>query len=112
MSLVSSADYLSGESRQVRSVMANTLGAVFKNILIVPGSRDYLLASDGSLDIHIGRLIKERGIPTIYVNENYLDDELLQQRSESIINALDKPCTAQSRLHPYFLSPSTSLLAE
>ncbi len=47
MSLVSSADYLSGESRQVRSVMANTLRAVFKNILIVPGARDYFLASDG-----------------------------------------------------------------
>ncbi|MGA9405940.1 MAG: fused MFS/spermidine synthase, partial [Bacteroidota bacterium] len=90
MSLVSSADYLSSESRQVRSVMVNTLGAVFKNILIVPGSRDYFLASDGSLDIHIGRLIKEKGIPTVYVNENYLDDELLKQRSEFIANTLDK----------------------
>ncbi len=90
MSLVSSADYLSGESRQVRSVMVNTLRAVFKNILIVPGSRDYFLASDGPMDIHIAHLIKEKGIPTTYVNENYLDDELLRQRSESILNTLDK----------------------
>ncbi len=90
MSLVSSADYLSGESRQVRSVMVKTLRAVFKNILIVPGSRDYLLASDGPMDIHIAHLIKKKGIPTTYVNENYLDDELLSQRSESILNALDK----------------------
>ncbi len=79
MSLVSSADYLSSESRQVRSVMINTLGAVFKNILIVPGVRDYFLASDGPLDINITRLIKEKGIPTTYVNENYIDDELVKQ---------------------------------
>ena len=90
MSLVSSADYLSGESRQVRSVMVNTLRSVFKNILIVPGLRDYFLASDGPMDIHIAHLIKKKGIPTTYVNENYLDDELLKQRSESILTTLDK----------------------
>jgi spermidine synthase len=90
MSLLSSADYLSGESRQVRSVMYNTLGAVFKNILIVPGSRDYFLASDGPLDIHIALLIKAKGIATVYVNEDYLDDELVRERSESIMKTLDR----------------------
>ncbi|MGA7161225.1 MAG: fused MFS/spermidine synthase [Bacteroidota bacterium] len=90
MSLISSADYLSSESRQVRSVIVNTLNTVFKNILIVPGSRDYILASDGSMDIHVARLIRERGIPTIYVNENYLDDELQKQRSEFILGTLDR----------------------
>lgn len=90
MSLISSADYLSSESRQVRSVLYNTLGAVFKNILIVPGSRDYFLASDEYMDIHITRLIKEQGTATIYVNENYIDSELLMQRSEFILNTLDK----------------------
>ena len=90
LSLVSSADYLSGESRQVRSVMVNTLAAAFKNILIVPGSRDYFLASDGPMDIHIAHLIKEKGMTTVYVNENYLDDGLLKQRSESIMKTLDR----------------------
>jgi spermidine synthase len=90
MSLVSSADYLSGESRQVRSVLYNTLSNVFKNILIVPGSRDYFLASDELMDLHITRLIKEKGISTIYVNQNYLDDELLKQRSEYIVSTLNR----------------------
>jgi hypothetical protein len=42
------------------------------------------------MDLHITRLIKEKGIPTIYVNQNYLDSELLKQRSEYIVNTLNR----------------------
>jgi Predicted spermidine synthase with an N-terminal membrane domain len=56
----------------------------------VPGSRDYFLASDEHMDLRITRLIKEKGISTVYVNQNYLDDELLKQRSEFILNTLDR----------------------
>jgi len=61
---------------------------VFANVLIVPGQRNYFLASDGPLDIHIGRLIGQRGIRTAYVNRYYIDDQLFEQRSRQMTHSL------------------------
>jgi spermidine synthase len=88
-SLASSADYLSSESRRMRSVLYVTLRAVFRNVVIVPGMRDYFLASDGRLDLHITQMVKEKHLATTYVNENYLDDELIGERSGSILSTID-----------------------
>lgn len=86
--LTSSADYLSEEARQVKSVIYNTLKTMFKNIIIVAGIKDYFLASDGELDIHIGRMIEQHGINNLYVNQYYLDDAILEQRNNFILGNL------------------------
>ena len=90
MSLLSSADYLGNESRQVRSVLYNTLETQFAKILIIPGSRDYFIASDNDLDYHITKLMRERGLATTYVNGNYLNDDLQQERATAIVRGLDR----------------------
>ncbi|MDI6766980.1 MAG: fused MFS/spermidine synthase [Bacteroidota bacterium] len=86
--LSSSADYLSEEARQVKSIIYNTIKKVFKNIIIVAGIKDYFLASDGELDIHIGLMIEQRGINNLYVNRYYLDDTILEQRNKFILSNL------------------------
>ena len=86
--LTSSADYLSEEARQLKSSILNTLKTSFRNVLVVAGMKDYFLASDGSLDIHIARMIGQRGIKNLYVNKYYLDDALLEQRNEFILGSL------------------------
>lgn len=80
-SLVSSADYLSKEARMLKSVIYNTLRKNFKNVLIIPGYRDYFICSDGKLDIDIPSLVEGKKIENLYVNKYYLDAEILKQRS-------------------------------
>ncbi|MBZ5537081.1 MAG: fused MFS/spermidine synthase [Acidobacteriia bacterium] len=87
-SLLPSVDYQGTEARQLSSIMNNTLRSVFKNVLIVPGLRNYYLASDGPLDIEITRRIEQRGINNSYVNSNYVDDLSLRQRSEAIAQSI------------------------
>jgi spermidine synthase len=89
MSLASSADYLSPEARLVRSTMYATLKAEFAHVIVLPATRDYFLASDGSLSSDVARMIEERKISTVYVNKYYFDDELLEQRSRDVRSVID-----------------------
>lgn len=89
VSLLSAADYFGNDARLIGSIIQNTLKTTFKNVLIVPGNRNYFLASDRQLDINIAHLIAQRGIKNTYVNGFYIDDQLLQQRSEDIVKTLD-----------------------
>lgn len=100
MSLLSSADYLSNESRQLRSVLYNTLETQFTKILIIPGSRDYFIASDGHLDYQITKLVRERGIATVYVNGNYLNDDLQKERGTAIVKGLDRQSSLNEDFTP------------
>lgn len=88
LSLLPATEYQGAEARLLSSSLQATLKQVFTNVLIVPGGRNYFLASDGPLAIHIGRLIEERGLETVYVNQYYLDDRILETRSREITAAL------------------------
>ncbi len=88
LALLPSTEYESEEARGINSTMMNTLRKVFKEVLIVPGLRTYFLSSDASLDIHIGKLVLQRGIENTYVNQYYLDDEILSQRSDLLQRSL------------------------
>jgi hypothetical protein len=55
----------------------------------VPGNKNYLLASDIILNIDIPKLIEQKGINNIYVNEYYLDAWSLSERSNLIMQQLD-----------------------
>jgi spermidine synthase len=87
--LLSAAEYNSDEARRINSTMMQTLKAVFKNVLIVPGLKTYFLASDGALDIHIGELVKKRGVLTMYVNRFYLDEDEMIRRSGMLEKSLN-----------------------
>ncbi|MDD5544660.1 MAG: fused MFS/spermidine synthase [Acidobacteriia bacterium] len=99
-SLVSSGDYLGPEARQVSSVVYNTLQYAFRNVLIVPGLRNFFLASDREMSIHMAQLIRARGIDTVYVNSYYLDDSSLEQRSDSIRQVLNSEAPINRDFRP------------
>jgi spermidine synthase len=105
ISLLPAAEYLGPESRKTSSVLYATLRRSFANVLIVPGMRNYFLASDGALDIRIGRLMEERNVTTTYVNRYYLDDRMLQQRSAGILRSLDPAAPPNTDFAPisYYL---------
>ncbi len=89
LSMHSSADYFSPAAIAVYSTIVRTLKDQFAHILIVPGSKNFFLASDDSLSIDITELIARRGIQTEYVNRDYVDDVSARQRSDEILNRLD-----------------------
>jgi len=87
--LLPAAEYLGPDARLVTSSIVNTLRASFGHVLIVPGNRNFFIASDGDLSLDMCHKIAARHVPTTYVNDNYVDDQLLARRSNQIAGALD-----------------------
>lgn len=95
-----SGNYMSESKLQMEAAMYNTLKNSFANVGIIPGERDYFLASDSEISIAITQLYKRNSIDNIYVNDYYIDDVSIKQRSntilrnisgKSIVNSDNKP---------------------
>lgn len=65
------------------SSITATVKEVFKNVEVITGERDYLLASDSTLRIDLARLLSERhiGKANLYVRPEYINDEFIAQRN-------------------------------
>jgi hypothetical protein len=84
LSVLPASEYLGPEARKVSSIIYSTMRTVFPNVLIIPGLRNFYLASDSSLSVNIGGLISARGVQNSYVNKFYVDDTVLAQRSATM----------------------------
>ena len=100
ISLLPSVEYYGEAAREVAASVYQAQRGVFGNVLVVPGSRNYFLASDSLLDIRITRLVERRGIPTVAVNSYYLDDVLLAQRNSAFMKTLDRGARHNADLRP------------
>lgn len=100
LSLPSTVNYLSEEANQLNSVIYNTLSNACKYILIIPGNRNYLLASDSPVNIDIPALIEEKEINNVYVNQYYLDAQSLKERSDLIMEQLDPDASVNMDFRP------------
>ncbi|KPK85875.1 MAG: hypothetical protein AMS27_06365 [Bacteroides sp. SM23_62_1] len=89
LSLPSTINYVSVEANELNSIVFQTIHAVFENILIIPGNKNYLLASDNSLNINIPELVVQRNIQNVYVNQYYLEAGFLSERSNYIMEQLN-----------------------
>lgn len=83
-SLPTGSDYVGKEASQLNAVLYHTLNQIFDDVLVVPLERNYFMASGSPLNIDIPALIQERGIPTVYVNQYYLDAGQLRERSSYV----------------------------
>jgi len=82
--LLSTENYISEKASRVQSVIFHTLERVFKYVAVIPGEKNYFIASDTAPDLRIAELANERGLDNIYVNPYYIDDENLERRSQYI----------------------------
>jgi len=82
LKLPSTYNYISNSSVKVQSVIYNSLKSKFKNVRIIPGEYNYLIASDKLLQLNYLTLLNKHDFENEYVNEYYLDDYLLQERSK------------------------------
>ena len=87
--LASTANYMSGEALKTNSVLYNSLRSVFPHVIMIPGGRNFYLASDSALTCRIAEKIDQLGIGTVFVNRFYLNDELVCARGEQAIGTLD-----------------------
>ena len=79
-SLSGAENYGGPEIRFLSSSVYHSLAEVFANILIIPGSRQFFIASEADLSYDIGNRLRQRGIETRYVNNNYLAARLTADR--------------------------------
>jgi spermidine synthase len=85
-----SGNYLSKENQRIGSSIYQTLKRCFINVEIIPGEKDYLLASDSLLCVNIAELSAGKPQNTTYVNQYYIDDLSIHQRGRQIKKSLDK----------------------
>jgi spermidine synthase len=100
LSLASTSDYVSSDSGRLSSVIYRTLSSVFRNVIIIPGGKNYFLASNTNLDHNIGSMIDKRGIENVYVNQYYINDIRLKERSDFILSRLFANNDVNSDFHP------------
>jgi spermidine synthase len=99
-SLSAPVNYLNQEAVDLNSIIYSSLKKVFQNVLIIPGEKLYFLASDARLTRNIALLVQEKGIENRYVNSYYIDDELLKQRGENLLSALNPNAEINQNLNP------------
>lgn len=95
----SSGNYLGEARKKIETSVFQTLKKNFMYTEIIPGERDYLLASDFTIRTDISMVEDSSGIDTKYVNSYYTDERSIQQRGrlirenlgEKIINRDERP---------------------
>ncbi len=100
LSLLPAGNYMSDESRYIHSVTYLTVHSIFKNVRIIPGERDYILASDGALDYSLSEQARQYGDSNDYVNQYYLNDDLISMRARNIQKELDPEVRLNTDLRP------------
>ena len=109
LSMPSSANYLSDEVKKLLSIIFKTLNSEFKNVLILPASEDFLIASDNDLTYKITETIEYLNIPTEYVNSYYFDDYLLEFRSKQLHQQIDHSALVNQDFSPVFYQSQIQL---
>ncbi len=100
VSLPPTTNYAGAESVNIQSVIFSTLSRVFTNIIIIPGGKNYFLASDGMLSYKIAELIESRQIKTDYVNKYYIDDVQNMTRGKRLTEELNKNAEVNKDFKP------------
>jgi spermidine synthase len=100
ISLTAPANYLSPEIRNLNSALYKAMRGSFSNVIIIPGERNFFLASDGPLSYDIASLVRRRSISTEYVNEDYLRGKLTEDRIRYVLDSVNEDVPPNRDLNP------------
>lgn len=84
ISIPGTGDYFGDTFIDIAKLLHNTLRENFSRVLLIPGARNYIAASDKVLDLNVPQLLKRKKIETLYVNEYYLDTVGMAEKSREI----------------------------
>jgi spermidine synthase len=93
-------NYFNEESLVLYSSVFNSLSLVFRNVIPIVGNKLYYIASDGALSTSICELIEKKGINNVYVNSNFLSDDLIKMKSDELLSRLDPSIKPNSIAFP------------
>jgi spermidine synthase len=88
-------DYYNKESTILYSSIYNSLSGVFKNVVPIVGNKMYYIASNAQISSSICSLTEKRKIRNMYVNDNFLSDDLLKIKSDNVLSIID-PATKKN----------------
>lgn len=88
--LPSVGNYISPLKADIEASVYQTLKRNFKNVEIITGEKDYLLASNNQINLRISEVAMQRGVRTSYVNSYYIDDFSIQQRGDLIKKSIER----------------------
>jgi spermidine synthase len=108
-SLATTGNYLNPENIEMHSILFNTLKSIFVNVIVIPGERNYFLASDKELSTDIGKLYQKNNIKNTYVNPYYFDDRSANERGNKILKSLKSDAMINNDLTPGAVNINTSL---
>ena len=83
-------NYFNKESTILYSSVFNSLKAVFKNVIPIVGNKLYYIASNDSLTERICYLAEKRAIKNIYVNSDFLSDDLIRRKSDEFMTTINR----------------------
>ena len=98
--LPASPNYMARQETDLNAILFATLKDVFPHVVIIPGGKNYFLASDQPLSLHIAALVTQRGITNKYVSPYYIQDDLLQMRNEQVMAQLGPISRLNSDMNP------------
>ena len=85
----SGENYYNKESVILYSSIYNSLHSVFMNVRPVVGNKLYFISSDAELSSSFCSLSDKKGIKNIYVNSDYLSDDLMEKKSDEVAAVID-----------------------
>ncbi|MGA2797552.1 MAG: fused MFS/spermidine synthase [Thermoguttaceae bacterium] len=92
--------YISKELAGLIAVAHRTLAQTFKNVLILPGTRNFFLASDGPLTPAVAERIEHAGVATRLVNRSYCDAMLTPDRMADVRRVLSPDAPTNEDFNP------------
>jgi len=82
-------NYINPVKASIEASVYQTLKKNFKNVEVIPGEKDYLLASDSPINIKIAAIAAMSGANNSFVNPYYIDDFSIQQRGDLIKKSIE-----------------------
>ena len=86
----SGENYYSKESVVLYSSIYNSLKSVFGNVRPIVGNKLYFVSSDAEISSSVCSLSEKKGIKNIYVNSDYLSDDLMGKKSAEVMSVIDR----------------------
>jgi len=98
--LPASPNYLGKHETDITGLLYTSLKKFFPYVLIVPGEKNYFLASGKPLSLKIADLVQQRSIQNKYVSAYYIQNDLLQMRNEQIMAQLTPAKKLNTDMNP------------
>jgi len=93
-------NYISDDLARFLSTIRNSLARVFAHVILIPGERTIVMASDASLTPEVGPLLARHNIRTVFVNETFLMGRVTPERMAFIHKSLQPTIPVNSDFTP------------